>query len=141
MTSLYFLTAGLVLPAMFTGVDGKKVEGGLSPEQLQERCQANNTAVFAHPGQCQLYYNCSNDALSRQSYFTQYLEECPYPTLFSPVTSRCQAFRDVTCGDRLELVDKCSYLQHRCNYPFECYQPCHFKSPSCKGLPDGRNAY
>ncbi|XP_076466662.1 uncharacterized protein LOC143297937 [Babylonia areolata] len=138
MMSLCFLTT---LAVMFMGAHGQ-ADGGLSPEQLQERCQANSTAVFAHPGQCQLYYNCSNDALSRQSYFTQYLEECPYPTLFSPVTSRCQAFRDVTCGDRLELVDKCDYLLHKCGvHPRYCGTPCHVHNPSCKDLPDGRNVY
>ncbi|KAL8620781.1 hypothetical protein ACOMHN_043824 [Nucella lapillus] len=106
---------------------------------LQERCQGDRTAIFAHPWQCQLYYNCSHDAVpDPRSYLHQYLQECPYPQLFSNLTLRCEPFDQVTCGDRVEHVDLCDYLSSKCGGP-HC-RPCWI-NPSCKGLPDGKNSH
>ena len=78
---------------------------------MAERCIRDNTAIFAHPTQCQLYYNCSNDAPRMwRSFFDRYMEECPYPQLFSKVTNRCENYANVDCGGRQEHVDPCESI-------------------------------
>ncbi|KAK7102889.1 hypothetical protein V1264_021047 [Littorina saxatilis] len=107
---------------------------------VEERCQMDRTAVFPHPGQCQLFYNCSNDAQPDwPSFFDRYLDECEYPLLFNAVTSRCEDFHDVTCGDRVEHVNRCSYLRSKC-VTSHCV-PCWVRFATCSDLPDGMNVF
>ena len=75
---------------------------------VAERCQNGSTAVFPHPTECQLYYNCSNHVFDPR--FEQYMEECLHPQLFDVVTLQCQNYSDVDCGQREELVEYCTFV-------------------------------
>ncbi|KAK3102853.1 hypothetical protein FSP39_014445 [Pinctada imbricata] len=66
-----------------------------------------------------------------------YLDECPYPKLFDGVTKRCQAFTQVKCGARKEVVDYCKYWKQTC---LTMCSPCELTTPSCEGLSDGMHA-
>lgn len=78
---------------------------------ISNQC-SGGTDLLPHPTYCQLYYNCSartgNIPARPQE---QYLDECPYPHLFSTATSRCEPFYRVECGQRQVLVDYCKMLQ------------------------------
>lgn len=69
--------------------------------------------ILYHPIYCQLYYNCSipadrglkdDDCKPRL-----YLEECPYPKLFSKETLKCENYTNVICGHRIEIKWLCKY--------------------------------
>eukprot|EP00745_Piridium_sociabile_P004169 TRINITY_DN124677_c0_g1_i1.p1 TRINITY_DN124677_c0_g1~~TRINITY_DN124677_c0_g1_i1.p1 ORF type:complete len:272 (-),score=38.58 TRINITY_DN124677_c0_g1_i1:471-1286(-) len=107
--------------------------------ELDARCQNNKSAIFPHPDFCHLYFNCSDGSTSLPWYFTPHLKECRYPQLFSTVTSRCQKFDDVTCGDRQELLTHCEYWTALCP-GFMC-RHCNEHFPSCTGLADGANPW
>ncbi|KAL8560969.1 hypothetical protein ACOMHN_061183 [Nucella lapillus] len=137
MMTSWILLMAVVLAAMFLGTNGKS--GDLPLSQLKTRCQKAPGAVFAHPGHCQLYYNCSHSAVpSLYSLFSLYMQECPYPQQFSTLASRCQDYHHVRCGNRREHFDQCGYRRYRCTRS-HCY-PCRYRYPSCEGLPDGMNA-
>ena len=76
---------------------------------VAERCQNGSTAVFPHPTECQLYYNCSN-RVPQYYPFEDYMEECIHPQLFDVVTMQCQNYSDVDCGQREELVEYCTFV-------------------------------
>eukprot|EP00105_Crassostrea_gigas_P024280 XP_011444485.1 PREDICTED: uncharacterized protein LOC105340228 [Crassostrea gigas] len=96
---------------------------------VEEICQAYPTLIIPHPGECQLYYNCSLTYISVPVHLEQHMVECNYPDLFSEKTNKCEDFTKVCCGARTEFKDKCSYRHGNQN------GYCHFKS--CIGDPDG----
>ena len=78
------------------------------PLTVEQRCQQDQTAVFPHSTECQLYYNCSNqEDPGYHSSFTRHMEECTYPQLFNSQTLRCENYTDVDCGQRQEHVEPC----------------------------------
>ena len=76
---------------------------------ISDQC-SGGTDLLPHPSYCQLYYNCSapsgNIPARPQDH---YLDECPYPQLFSTTTNRCEPFYQVECGQRQVLLDFCMY--------------------------------
>lgn len=96
---------------------------------VEEICRVYPTLIIPHPGECQLYYNCSLTYTSVPAHLEQHMVECTYPDLFSEKTNKCENFTDVCCGARTEFKDKCSYRHGNQN------GYCHFKS--CIGDPDG----
>eukprot|EP00105_Crassostrea_gigas_P043603 XP_019927751.1 PREDICTED: uncharacterized protein LOC105340247 [Crassostrea gigas] len=73
---------------------------------VEEICQAYPTLIIPHPGECQLYYNCSLTYTSVPVLLEQHMMECNYPDLFSENTSQCENFTTVCCGARTEIKDK-----------------------------------
>lgn len=73
-------------------------------------CRDDPLLVFPHHDECQLYYNCSLTYTSIPSHLEQHMVECPYPSLFSTQSLRCENFTDVCCGLRKELKDKCTHF-------------------------------
>ena len=65
---------------------------------------------MAHPGECQLYYDCGFSYVEVPSLFVQHLFECPYPFLFSEKTKKCEWFEFVDCGKREEPISGCKYI-------------------------------
>lgn len=74
---------------------------------VEEICQGYPTLIIPHPGECQLYYNCSLTYTSVPAHLEQHMVECNYPDLFSEKTNRCENFTDVCCGARKEIKNKC----------------------------------
>nr|AKI30062.1 chitin binding beak protein 1 [Dosidicus gigas] len=100
-------------------------------------CQLHPTAVLPHPDSCALFYNCSRPT-SLGKYFSPYVDECPYPELFSKTTKRCEPYRTVHCERRPEPRDVCQYRQNWCGQS-HCV-PCHIRFPSCRGKSEGLNS-
>lgn len=101
---------------------------------ISNQC-SGGTDLLPHPTYCQLYYNCSaptGNIPSRPQ--EQYLDECPYPQLFSAATNKCEPFYRVECGQRQVLVDYCDYWKQVCT---STCKPCYIDHPSCSGLTDG----
>ena len=75
-----------------------------------EQCERDAKLVTSHPDECQLYYDCSvkNDDVT--DHLEQYLQECPYPQLFSEATQKCENFTEVDCGKRTEHKSACKLL-------------------------------
>lgn len=64
-----------------------------------EYCRYHSDAILSSPDSCAKYYNCKRrDNL---------VEECPYPSLFSQTTNKCEQFSMVYCGLRPEPVAPC----------------------------------
>ncbi|XP_062568424.1 uncharacterized protein LOC134230602 [Saccostrea cucullata] len=96
---------------------------------MNEICKTYPSLIIPHPGECQLYYNCSKTYSHVPNNMEQHMMECTYPDLFSERTRRCENFTEVCCGARKEYKDKCSYrMENATGY---CY------SQSCVGDPDG----
>lgn len=100
--------------------------------KVTDICQEDRFLVFAHPDECQLYYNCSMTYADVPAHLEQHMVECPYPSLFSTKSLRCENFTDVCCGLRTELKDKCDYRLY-----LESSSTCKQQSPSCIGKTDG----
>lgn len=66
-------------------------------------CRAHPTAVVAHPWNCAQFFNCSH----RQSRLGGYLDECPYPMLYSTEKQICSNFTAVNCKSRPEPKGPC----------------------------------
>lgn len=66
-------------------------------------CHAYPTAVVAHPWNCAQFFNCSH----RQSRLGGYLDECPYPMLYSTEKQICSNFTAVNCKSRPEPKGPC----------------------------------
>ena len=79
----------------------------------QERCD-NGEKLFAHPDECQKFYNCSITNSPWYAKFRRYLQECPYPELFDTEKMSCQNFEEVNCGGRTEFKNPCKLYQ-RCS--------------------------
>lgn len=79
---------------------------------VEEICQAYPTLIIPHPGECQLYYNCSLTYTSVPAHLEQHMVECNYPDLFSEKTNQCENFTDVCCGARTEFKDKCKFASN-----------------------------
>ncbi|XP_061179377.1 uncharacterized protein LOC133188003 [Saccostrea echinata] len=97
---------------------------------VNEICKVYPSLIFPHPGECQLYYNCSKTYPPVPSFMEQHMMECKYPDLFSERTLQCENFTDVCCGGRKELKGKCSYRKEKDPSGY-CF------SESCVRLPDG----
>ncbi|XP_062614311.1 uncharacterized protein LOC134276045 [Saccostrea cucullata] len=82
------------------------------------------------------FINCS-DPSPEQSH---YIQECPYPELFSIETKSCQDFRMVPTDSRMVPQAPCEYSQFHCNKGNISCKPCPEVHHSCVGLPDGDNA-
>ncbi|KAK3101438.1 hypothetical protein FSP39_003609 [Pinctada imbricata] len=112
--------------------------GGETCERMltkAEQCEKDATLVTSHPEECQLYYDCDRKYAAIPSFFEQYLQECPYPQLFSEVTRKCENFTKVDCGTRKEHKSACDYRKFMCDGP-NCI-PCEVEHPSCEGKKDG----
>ncbi|KAK3101070.1 hypothetical protein FSP39_000733 [Pinctada imbricata] len=110
---------------------------GIHPDDIEFLCNNNRTGLFAHPTQCALYYNCSHVYQAVPTFLEQYLQECTYPMMFSNETGKCENYKLVKCGDRLEPKWECQYRKHWCVGP-ACGQPCESKYPSCIGKKNGK---
>ncbi|PVD24916.1 hypothetical protein C0Q70_15409 [Pomacea canaliculata] len=124
-------------------VNGQPSDRPCPPECMPKMC---SSALVAHPSKCHQYYNCTGGSTLIRYYRPNdreveedYLYECPYPELFSEVTSRCEDYRDVQCGQRFLPLGKCEYTKNQCQ--FSHCTPCEFYSPSCRGLADGMNVH
>lgn len=91
---------------------------------IEERCKSGEKVIH-HPHLCSAYYNCSN----RNTALRNYLEECPYPKLFSLRTFRCEPFERVQCGVRKEPKYACDYIKNGC--PVAHCRPCWLRFPKC----------
>lgn len=69
-------------------------------------CKNNPHQLLANPVDCAQYYDCSQKTSSMGQ---DYLKECKYPDLFSPVTKKCQDFQTVKCDKRPEPQAPCKY--------------------------------
>lgn len=84
--------------------------GFLSVSKVQAVCRDHPLLVFPHADECQLYYNCSLTYSDVPPHLEQHMVECPYPSLFSTKSLRCENFTEVCCGMRKEVKDKCKHL-------------------------------
>ncbi|XP_071175832.1 uncharacterized protein [Mytilus edulis] len=107
----------------------------VNTDQIDVYCQQHPHAIVKHPGDCAMYYNCSNP----NSKYGRYIEECHYPELFSSLTLRCEGFENVVCKPRHEPQAPCEYQQNLCKSTDASCTPCSQRIPSCVGLPDGFN--
>lgn len=99
----------------------------INPMQtIEQRCK-NGEKVIHHPNLCSAYYNCSN----KNTELRGYLQECPYPMLFSLRTFNCEPFERVQCGVRREPKYACDYIKNGC--PFSHCRPCWLRFAECKG--------
>lgn len=64
-----------------------------------EYCKYHSDAILPSPDNCAKYYNCKGN--------DNPVEECPYPSLFSQTTNKCEQFSMVFCGSRPEQVAPC----------------------------------
>ena len=60
--------------------------------------------MIAFESNCAKYYNCSKGMVAGQ-----YVEECPYPDLFSIGSKKCDKFENVSCQNRTEPMAPCTY--------------------------------
>lgn len=58
-------------------------------------------AVLPSSTNCAKYYDCKRHG--------NIPLECPYPSLFSQTTHKCEDFSNVYCGSRQEPVAPCEY--------------------------------
>ncbi|VDI54945.1 Hypothetical predicted protein, partial [Mytilus galloprovincialis] len=105
-------------------------------DTVPEYCKAHPKAVLPKGDNCVQYYNCSV-GLTR---YGRNVMECPYPDMFSSLTSQCERFTSVSCKDRPEHQAPCDYTQNRCYNDPTC-QPCSSRLPSCIGKQDGQQAF
>nr|XP_022322146.1 uncharacterized protein LOC111123822 isoform X3 [Crassostrea virginica] len=108
----------------------------VDPVDVNSYCQAHPTAVVAQPGNCAQFFNCSR----RNSPYGNYLNECPYPMLYSTEKKRCSNFTSVSCRSRPEPQEPCEYRQNLCTAKDKNCTPCPSRFPSCVGLPSGLNS-
>ncbi|XP_052252894.1 uncharacterized protein LOC127859481 isoform X5 [Dreissena polymorpha] len=114
----------------------KQCVENVDPNQVNQVCQANPSAIFSDPTNCAKYYDCRQTL----GFGSSYLKECSYPDLFSVSLKSCQNFTTVDCENRTEPQAPCEYDQNQCASMFNC-RPCSERLASCVGLPDGENAY
>lgn len=102
-----------------------------------DQCKAGFVhRVFSKPDNCAQFYNCSLPRENpRPGYLGDYIDECPYPKLFSERTKKCENFTTVNCGSRKEIKYACNYQKLQCSRS-HCI-PCAFRYPDCRGLSDG----
>lgn len=102
-----------------------------------DQCDAGSVhSVFPKSDNCAQFYNCSLPRGSPQpGYLGPYVDECPYPKLFSENTGKCENFKTVTCGSREEIKYACNYEKLRC--PRSHCRPCRYRYPDCRNLSDG----
>ncbi|XP_061186879.1 uncharacterized protein LOC133195006 [Saccostrea echinata] len=100
-----------------------------------EMCKYTPTALLPHPGSCAQHVDCSMVTKGVIGVF-----ECPFPTLWNPETKQCDNALSVKCGTRWEPKDPCEYNSNICKQSAHCI-PCEVRFPSCKGRPDGINAW
>ena len=60
-----------------------------------------------NPGNCAQYVECRATVSHPQ--LGRHQAECPYPQLYSSITSRCENFDQVQCGKRFEPRAPCKY--------------------------------
>ncbi|BFZ01380.1 hypothetical protein BsWGS_04419 [Bradybaena similaris] len=113
----------------------------LSAMDVIKMCQGKRGSLLAHPDSCSWYVNCSMtpDAVMSR-YFDGYVMECPYPQLFSSVTSQCEDFNHVDCQSRFEPKSPCEYRANKCRESSHCI-PCWVRYASCRGLSEGLNPW
>ena len=93
----------------------------------KDKCRKAPKVHLPDSNFCHLYYDCSDPTESKI---------CPYPKLFSEVSRRCEDFKRVKCGSRVELKAYCHYKLRLC---ISFCRPCEVDHPSCEGYPDGKN--
>ncbi|XP_061187045.1 neurogenic locus notch homolog protein 1-like [Saccostrea echinata] len=115
----------------YTGSDCTLVTSAV----ISSQCDKRKGLLLPHPSYCQLYYNCSapsGNIPSRPK--EKFLDECPYPQLFSTTSRRCEAFNRVDCGKRQILWDFCDYWKQKCR---SVCKSCSIDHPSCMNKADG----
>ncbi|XP_076453664.1 uncharacterized protein LOC143288887 [Babylonia areolata] len=118
-------------------------------------CERHQHLVLPNPDSCALFIHCGNLTATTGTGMPQragpeatattaadmthwgHVQECPYPSLFSPVTRRCADFRHVQqlCRGRPVPKAPCDYLQYR--QSSSSLQTCRRRHPSCVGMRDG----
>jgi len=73
----------------------------------RDACDPGSTDIFAHPDECQLYYNCSVTWSSPWLPGGKGVMECKYPLLYDESAHACLDYKLVECGSRQENVDGC----------------------------------
>ncbi|XP_063447326.1 uncharacterized protein LOC134726857 [Mytilus trossulus] len=131
---VFMIVGAIVLKADDEPCDNK----GCDPDILLKECRNDPTLLLPHPGECQVYYDCSVLYENVPRYFEQHLEECRYPLLFSTKSLKCEQPEDVECGERREYKDRCDYRREQCGTS-HCY--CQLRYPSCIGKTDGLNSF
>ncbi|XP_046555124.1 uncharacterized protein LOC124264427 isoform X1 [Haliotis rubra] len=112
----------------------------ISPkDDVNPICLTTTQTLIAHPTKCAQYYNCSSPAAKRT--WEKNLQECQPPQLYNPDTQQCEHYSMVTCGNRTEPLGKCDYARYACLGGKDCGPPCYIHTPSCRGRPNGLNAY
>ncbi|XP_062614312.1 uncharacterized protein LOC134276046 [Saccostrea cucullata] len=109
----------------------------VDPVDMVSYCQAYPTVTVAQPWNCAQFFNCSH----RQSKFGGFLNECPYPMLYSTDKHDCLNFTLVNCKSRPEPQSPCEYRQNLCSSKGMDCVPCSTRLPSCVGQPDGFNSF
>ncbi|KAK3589928.1 hypothetical protein CHS0354_034946 [Potamilus streckersoni] len=110
------------------------------PASIERYCQGKGDLLFPHTTNCARYYNCS-DVMMRPL-FGKYLNECPYPNLFSIESLSCMPYKDVDCARRKAHKEPCDYMQnHICPVGIPNCAPCEQRLPSCANLPVGNNSF
>ncbi|ESO96183.1 hypothetical protein LOTGIDRAFT_231869 [Lottia gigantea] len=122
---------GLVFDPLF-GPNGTCVSD-LTTETLRLFCEAMPGQIIPHPGECAMYYDCSQTAYSGN--FKIYEAECKYPNLFDIASSSCKDFFNVSCEKRREPISPCEYKQYQCT-DMSCI-PCNQVLPDCSGRVNG----
>ncbi|KAH9524758.1 hypothetical protein Btru_027739 [Bulinus truncatus] len=106
-----------------------------------EICKSDRALISVHPDNCAWYVNCTSvpDA-AMMTYFNGYINECPYPQLFSELTLQCEDFNNVRCKNRFEPKSPCEYRVNKCHESSHCV-PCWVRYASCRGLNEGLNPW
>lgn len=107
---------------------------------IRQQCRAAGPGPVAHPSQCNQYYVCGTGPSQSRNGRDLELRECPHPLVFSERERRCVPMSPGVCGARQEPLDACDYKVNQCDGHANCV-PCNVRFPSCRGLPDGPNAW
>lgn len=96
----------------------------------KDRCMKTPKSNLPDSKFCHLYYDCADPFESKI---------CPYPKFFSMESKKCEDYKKVKCGSRIQIKQFCQYhYLTQCNH--ECMACLRFK-PSCAGLSDGRHIH
>lgn len=107
---------------------------------IKQICRAGGPGQVAHPTQCAQYYDCGAGQIQSHPGLGVQLRECPHPLIFSAVEKKCVVSAPGICGLRLEPLDQCDYKVNQCEGHADCV-PCSLRFPTCRGRPDGANAW
>ncbi|KAK3088598.1 hypothetical protein FSP39_021132 [Pinctada imbricata] len=104
---------------------------------VEERCRRDPTSIFAHPTECQLYYDCKVEIIDAN--LEVHMRECTYPQLYDDKKHECAPYNQVDCGSRTITKDVCDYRIDYCEG--RCGDGCLTEFPSCKDKEDGQQEH